>query len=172
VLRACNKLLLVTVATAFAKVFAHATSGLWVAKYGTVSSAPSLEGQKDGVSSMNNTFSILVAATLLVATTTAEAAHGPAAVNRNAVIAPVPQISTAPPQTNPIGDLNQNFDPLAVSGQINPVTGQAFGALPGQPGSPNYDPNAALPSGNNAGSALGPAGSSNLTPSGGATSSP
>jgi hypothetical protein len=33
--------------------------------------------------------------------------------------------------------------------ETNPVTGQAFGALPGGPGSPTYDPNAALPSLNN-----------------------
>ena len=124
---------------------------------------------------MKSTFSIFVATTLLLASAGAVAARGVAAGNRNAVIAPVPQISTAPPQTNPIGGVNQNFDPLAGSAQTNPVTGQAFGASPGQPGSPTYDPNAALPSLNNAGSALGAAGSSNLTPSGtsgGAISSP
>jgi hypothetical protein len=81
---------------------------------------------------------------VLLASGTAEAARGAAAGNRNVVIAPIPQISTAPPQTNPIGGVNQNFDPLAGSAQTNPVTGEAFGASPGAPGSPTFDPNAAL----------------------------
>ena len=136
---------------------------------------------------MNTTFSIFVATTLLLASSSAEAArgaaasahvgaghfggghfmaaHGAAAGNRDAVIAPVPQISTAPPQTNPIGGVNQNFDPLAGSAQINPVTGQAFGALPGAPGSPTFDPNGALPNVNNPGSALAPLGSG-ISPTG------
>jgi hypothetical protein len=106
------------------------------------------------VNPMNPTFSIFVATTLLLASSySAVAAREAAAGNRNVVIAPIPQISTAPPQTNPIGGVNQNFDPLAGSAQTNPVTGEAFGASPGAPGSPTYDPNAAL---NNPGSALAP----------------
>ena len=119
---------------------------------------------------MYTTFSIFVATTLLLASADAVAARGVVAGNRNAVIAPVPQISTTPPQTNPIGGLNQSFSTPGLP-EFNPVTGQAFGALPGQPGSPTYDPNAALPSLNNAGSAIGAAGSSTLTPSGGGTTS-
>ena len=124
---------------------------------------------------MKSTFSIFVATTLLLASSTAEAAHGTAAGNSNPILSPPPPILTAPPQTNPIGGVNQSVGIAPGLPEINPITGQAFGALPGQPGSPTYDPNAALPSLNNAGSALGAAGSSNLTPSGtsgGATSSP
>jgi hypothetical protein len=118
---------------------------------------------------MKSTFSIFVATTLLLASTGAVAARGMVAGNRNAVIAPVPQISTAPPQTNPIGGVNQNFDPLAGSAQTNPVTGEAFGALPGAPGSPTFDPNAALPNVNVPGSALAPLGSSINAPGSGTT---
>jgi hypothetical protein len=114
-------------------------------------------------------FSIFVVTTLLLASTGAVAARGVVAGNRNAVIAPVPQISTAPPQTNPIGGVNQNFDPLAGSAQTNPVTGEAFGALPGAPGSPTFDPNAALPNVNVPGSALAPLGSSINAPGSGTT---
>jgi hypothetical protein len=111
---------------------------------------------------MNPTFSIFVAATLLLAPTGAEAARGPAAGNRTLALSPMPQISTAPPQTNPIGGVNQSFGVVPGFAETNPVTGQAC-ALPGGPGSPTYDPNAALPSLNNAGSALAPAGTSGLT---------
>jgi hypothetical protein len=111
---------------------------------------------------MNPTFSIFVVATLLLAPTSAEAAW---MGNSNLILPPPsPSISTAPPQTNAIGGANQGIAPGLP--EINPITGQAFGASPGQPGSPTYDPNAALPSLNNAGSALGAAGSANLTPSG------
>ncbi len=43
-------------------------------------------------------------------------------------------------------------------GPVNPnqITPDLSGALPGEPGSPTYDPNAALPSLGNAGSALAP----------------
>ena len=112
---------------------------------------------------MNPTFSIFVAATLLVVPTSTEAARGPQASNRNLALPPIPQISTAPPQTNPIGGVNQSFGVVPGFAETNPVTGQTFGALPGGPGSPTYDPNAALPSLNNAGSALAPAVTSGLT---------
>jgi hypothetical protein len=125
---------------------------------------------------MKSTFSIFVATTLLLASTGAVAARGVVAGNRNAVIAPVPQISTAPPQTNPIGGVNQNigggnqnFDPVPGFAQTNPVTGEAFGALPGAPGSPTFDPNAALPNVNVPGSALAPLGSSINAPGSGTT---
>src|SRR5262249_43960709 len=112
---------------------------------------------------MKPTFSIFVAATLLLASNSAEAARGAAVGNRNVVIAPIPQISTATPQANLIGGLKQSFGVVPGFAETNPVTGQAFGALPGGPGSPTYNPNAALPSLNNAGSALAPAGTSGLT---------
>ena len=52
--------------------------------------------------------------------------------------------------------------PIGSAGTISPVspntvdTQQSFGALPGEPGSATYDPNAALPSLGNEGSALAP----------------
>ena len=51
------------------------------------------------------------------------------------------------PQTNPIGGVNQSVGVVPGLSQTNPIggagTGQNFGALPGDPGSPTYDPNAA-----------------------------
>jgi hypothetical protein len=90
---------------------------------------------------MKPTLSIFVAATLLLASSSAEAARGTAAGNGNLMLPPTPPISTAPPQTNPIGGA---------------TTGQNFGALPGEPGSLTYDPNAAFPLLGNQGSALAP----------------
>jgi hypothetical protein len=104
---------------------------------------------------MKSTFSIFVATVLLLASNSAEAARGAAAGNRNAAIPPTPQVSTAPPQTNPIGGTStQSFGtpPGVLGSEFNPITGQSFGALPGQPGSPTFDPNAAQPSQGNAGS--------------------
>src|SRR5262249_982725 len=90
----------------------------------------------DGGSPMKITFSIFVAAALLLGSSSAEAARG-------IMLPPTSPSTSAPliPQTNPIGGAG---------------TGQSFGALPGAPGSPTYDPNAALPSLNNQGSALAP----------------
>jgi hypothetical protein len=113
-------------------------------------------------------FSIFVVAALLLASSSAEAARGTGG-NSNLILPPPPVVSTAPPQTNPIGGVNtgQSFGAVPGLPQFDPIggvgTGQNFGALPGQPGSPTYDPNAALPSLGNAGSALAPAGTSGLT---------
>jgi hypothetical protein len=89
-------------------------------------------------------FPIFLAAALLLGSSGAEAAQ----TNHNIILAP--PISSTPPQTNPgaIGLLNP----------ANPAFGasQNFGALPGNPGSPTYNPNAALPSLGNSGSALAP----------------
>jgi hypothetical protein len=89
-------------------------------------------------------FPIFLAAALLLGSSGAEAAQ----TNHNIILAP--PISSTPPQTNPgaIGLLNP----------ANPAfgAGQNFGALPGNPGSPTYNPNAALPSLGNSGSALAP----------------
>ena len=92
---------------------------------------------------------VLAAATLLLA---AGSAHAARMGNSNIIIAPTPPLqSSLPPQTNP-GALNipQNPAALSVPGQ------QSFGALPGNPGSATYNPNAALPSLGNSGSALAP----------------
>src|SRR5512144_1561512 len=50
--------------------------------------------------------------------------------------------------------------PVGNPGLVSPVTTdgmlQNFGALPGEPGSPTYDPNAALPTLGNEGSSIAP----------------
>ena len=104
---------------------------------------------------MNPTFSILGAAILLLGSSSAEAARGTGG-NSNLILSPPPVISAAPPQTPIFGGVNQGIAPGLP--EINPITGQSFGALPGSPGSSTYDPNAALPSLNNQGSALAPLG--------------
>ena len=93
---------------------------------------------------MKPSFSIFVAAALLLGSSSAEAA-GRTASGSNPMLPPPSPTITSPPQTNPIG-----------GGIGTGVTGQNFGALPGNPGSPTYNPNAALslPSLNNSGSAL------------------
>jgi hypothetical protein len=94
---------------------------------------------------MKSEFPIFLAADLLLGSSGAEGAP-----NNNIILAPPSPISSTPPQTNPgaIGLLNP----------ANPAfgTSQNFGALPGNPGSPTYNPNAALPSLGNSGSALAP----------------
>jgi hypothetical protein len=89
---------------------------------------------------MKSEFPIFLAAALLLGSSGAEAAQ----TNHNIILAP--PISSTPPQTNSgtIGLLNP----------ANPAfgTSQNFGALPGNPGSPTYNPNAALPSLGNSGS--------------------
>ena len=95
---------------------------------------------------MKQTFSIFVAATLLLASSSADAARSTG--NSNLILPPPPPISAAPSQTNPIGGTLPGGFP-----QTNPNEGvgslQNFGALPGEPGSPTYNPNAALPPLNN-----------------------
>ena len=90
---------------------------------------------------MNPTVSIFVAATLLLASSGAEAARGTAGGSTNLMLPPTPPASTAQPHTNPICGV---------------FTDQGLGALPGAPGSSTYDPFGALPSLNNPGSALAP----------------
>jgi len=84
---------------------------------------------------MKRTFSIFVAAALLLGSSSAEAARGNGLSN---LMLPPPFISTTQPPTNPVGGFS---------------TSHSFGASPGL-GSPTFDPNAALRSLNNAGSAL------------------
>ena len=52
---------------------------------------------------MNPTVSIFVAATLLLASSGAEAARGTAGGSTNLMLPPTPPASTAQPHTNPIG---------------------------------------------------------------------
>jgi hypothetical protein len=115
---------------------------------------------------MKSTFSIFVATSLLLASSSAEAARSTPGGNSNIILsAPPPVINTAPPQTNPIGGLNQNTGIAPGLPEINPTTSQNFGALPGNPGSPTFDPNGGLPNVNNPGSALAPLGAG-ISPTG------
>src|SRR6476660_4666212 len=122
---------------------------------------------------MKSAFPILAAVALLIGASTAYAARpmgqGATSSNRN-IILPPPVESSLPPTTNsgaldlPILPQTSLGTPPVNAGAIgitNPaalgVPGQqSFGALPGNPGSATYDPNAALPSLNNQGSALAP----------------
>jgi len=81
---------------------------------------------------MKSEFPIFLAAALLLGSSGAEAAQ----TNSNIILAPPPPISSTP---NPIGGVQPGFP-----------QNQNFGALPGNPGSPTYNPNAALPPLNNA----------------------
>ena len=117
---------------------------------------------------MRSAFPILAAAALLLGAGTAQAAramgHG---ANSNIIIAPPPPLQSSLPPTPNLGALNLP-EPLGTPpvnagaiGTTNPaalgVPGeQSFGALPGNPGSATYDPNAALPSLDNQGSVLAP----------------
>ena len=109
---------------------------------------------------MKSEFPIFLAAALLLGSSGAEAAR-----NNNIIVAPPPPISSTPTQTNlgAIGLLNPSNPAFGIS--------QNFGALPGNPGSPTYNPNAALPSLGNSGSALAPLGNG-LTTSPIGTSTP
>jgi len=91
---------------------------------------------------MKSEFPIFLAAALLLGSSGAEGAP-----NNNIILAPPSPISSTPLQTN-----------SGTIGLLNPAFGasQNFGALSGNPGSPTYNPNAALPSLGNSGSALAP----------------
>ena len=106
---------------------------------------------------MKLAFSILVVAALLIGSSSAEAARGTAAGNSNLMGPSTPPISSTPlappisstpltPHTNPVGGVGASSPPFTP--QTNPIggagTGQSFGALPGNPGSPTFDPNAEL----------------------------
>jgi hypothetical protein len=118
---------------------------------------------------MKSSLLILAASALLIAANTAQAAsprvHGPAVLRPPTVESVTPPTeSSVPPPTNPgtlVGPAEFGL-PAVNSGTIVPLNQQTitnqpnFGALPGSPGSPTYDPLAALPSLNNPGSALAP----------------
>jgi hypothetical protein len=99
---------------------------------------------------MKSAFPILAAVALLLGASTAQAARPMG--NSNIILAPTPPLqSSLPPMTNS-GALNRPQNPAALG-----VPGQgSFGALPGNPGSATYDPNAALPTLGNSGSAISP----------------
>jgi hypothetical protein len=113
---------------------------------------------------------ILAASALLIGANTSQAAssrgHGAAIPIPPPTVESVmpPTESSVPPTTNPgtlVGPAEFGL-PTVNSGTIVPLNQQTitnqpnFGALPGSPGSPTYDPIATLPSLNNSGSALAP----------------
>lgn len=119
---------------------------------------------------MKNSLLILAAAALALNAGAAEAApsrgQGPAIVFPGPAVESVtpPMESSVPPPVNP-GTLSGPSEfalPAVNSGTIMPLNQQTitnqpnFGALPGSPGSATYDPSAALPALDNAGSALAP----------------
>ena len=116
---------------------------------------------------MKSAFPILAAAAaLLLAASSAQAAR-PMGGNSNIILPPAPPLqSSLPPMTNsgalntpqPLGTPPVNTGALGITGPASlGVPGQqSFGALPGNPGSATYNPNAALPSLGNSGSAIAP----------------
>ena len=90
---------------------------------------------------MKPKLSIFLAVALLLASSGVEAARRTSAGSTNPMLPPPSPFSLTPltPHTNPIGGAG---------------TGQNFGALPGNPGSPTFDPNSGTL--NNPGSALAP----------------
>ena len=122
---------------------------------------------------MKPAFAIWAVAALLLGAGTAQAAR-PMGGNSNIITAPTPPLqSSLPPQTNS-GALNtpQPFGTPPVNTGARGITSpsalgvpgqQSFGALPGNPGSATYNPNAALPSLGNSGSATAPDAGSSAT---------
>jgi hypothetical protein len=115
---------------------------------------------------MKSAFPILAAMALLIGASTACAARpmgqGAMSSNRNIILPAPPVESSLPPTTNsgaldlPILPQTLGTPPVNAGaiGITNPAAigvpnQQSFGALPGNPGSATYDPNAALPSLNN-----------------------
>jgi hypothetical protein len=113
---------------------------------------------------MRNSLPILAIAVLAFGAGAANAApsrgHGNAIIAAPPVQSATPSTgSSAPPPVNPgLAGAPPEFGlPAVNSGAIAPLNlGSNFGALPGSPGSATYDPNAALPSLDNPGSALAP----------------
>jgi hypothetical protein len=116
------------------------------------------------VTHMKILFLVFTAPALLIGAGTAIAAphggHGAAMMNPGASIG-----STAPltPELNPgaLGAPAEFGTPPVNTGAIGPaaqegINAQDYGAVPGEPGSATYDPNAALPSLDNQGSAVAP----------------
>ncbi len=115
---------------------------------------------------MKSAFPILAASVLLLGAGSAHAAR-PMGGNSNIILSPpTPLQSSVPPTTNsgaldtplPLGTPQVNSGAIGLnSPSALGVPGQqSFGALPGNPGSATYDPNAALPTLGNSGSAISP----------------
>jgi hypothetical protein len=116
---------------------------------------------------MKPAFPILAVAALLLGAGTAEAARPMGHAANSNIILPAPPVeSSLPPPTNsgaldlpqPLGTPPVNSGAIGITNPaaIGVPGQQSFGALPGNPGSATYDPNAALPSLDNQGSALAP----------------
>jgi hypothetical protein len=116
---------------------------------------------------MTSAFPILAAAALLLGASAAQAAKPMGHGAKSNIILPAPPVeSSLPPTTNSGAlDLPQSLGTPPVNagalGTTNPTANgvpyqQSFGALLGNPGSATSDPNAALPSLDNQGSALAP----------------
>ena len=91
---------------------------------------------------MKSAFPILAAVALLLGASTAQAAKPMG--NSNIILAPTPPLqSTLRPQTNPGAPIQPPLGTLASPSTLG--FQQSFGALPGNPGSATYNPNAALP---------------------------
>lgn len=107
---------------------------------------------------MKSSLLILAAAALLANAGIAQAKGDGMSAPSAGIVAPSIE-SSGPPAVNP-GALSGPAEfgtPPVNSGLIGPITSQYNdGALPGAPGSATYDPNAALPSLDNPGSALAP----------------
>ena len=103
---------------------------------------------------MKSAFPILAAVALLLGASTAQAAKPMG--NSNIILAPTPPLqSTLRPQTNPGALIQPPLETLASPSTLG-FQQQSFGALPGNPGSATYNPNAALPTLGNGGSAIPP----------------
>ena len=103
---------------------------------------------------MKSAFPILAAVALLLGASTAQAAKPMG--NSNIILAPTPPLqSTLRPQTNPGALIQPPLETLASPSTLG-FQQQSFGALPGNPGSATYDPNAALPTLGNSGLAISP----------------
>lgn len=116
---------------------------------------------------MKSAFPILAAAAALLLSAGSAQAARPMGGNSNIILPPAPPLqSSLPPMTNsgalntphPLGTPPVNTGALGITGPASlGVPGQqSFGALPGNPGSASYNPNAALPSLGNSGSAIPP----------------
>ncbi len=108
---------------------------------------------------MRSALAILVAAALSL---DASAAFAAKPMNRNMTFAVPPPVPVATPNLGALSVPAQGIGGMlgnpGALGTINPAANgqQSFGALPGDPGSPTFDPNAALPSLGNTGTALAP----------------
>jgi hypothetical protein len=105
---------------------------------------------------MKSALPILAAVALLFDASAAFAA------NRNMTFAPPPPVPVATPNLGalsvPTQGIGNTLGNPGALGAINPaaIGQQSFGALPGDPGSATFDPNAALPSLGNIGTPLAP----------------